>query len=1246
MTQPARYQLRLLGPICIEQIQDGAEERSAGQVPRFRSRRTAALLGYLVSHQRPFARDLLAALFWPHWDLSRGRANLRRDLHNLAKILPDCWKSDRQMVAFVSSANIKVDLYQLYQLEAQERWVDAAALLCGEFMEGLYLDDNLEFESWLFDERERWRERSETILRRVINGHTRRGRYSEALNHANRLLRLAPWDEGTHRQIMRLLAWTGQRGAAMRQFGNCTRALREELDVEPTTETIALHRQIQTGELGLPPQLPAFLTEEKARHAVERPPFVGREEELARLNAFLDAAVAGKGRVVFITGGPGRGKTALLDAFARQAMEKHPALLVANGKCNAYAGMGDPYLPFRDVMAMLTGDLEGRWDAGAITSEHARRLWAEFSLVVQSLLDHGPQLLDVLVPGSALMSRSTAVGELHAPWLRQLREQVEYSRTKNKDVEQGHLFQQFTNVLRTVVRERPLLLILDDIQWADAASISLLFHLGRRLDDVGSRLLIACAYRPEEVVATRVDVRHPLAKALSEFKRDYGDGWVDLAQLEEREDRHFVDALLDVEANRLGDVFRTHLFERTGGHPLFTVELLRAMQDRGDLIKNADGAWIEGAALDWVLLPARVEAVLEERIERLDPELQDILTTASVEGELFTAQVVAEVNGIPERAILRRLSQNLERQHRLVREQEEVYTGQKRLLRYRFGHILFQGYLYGRLSRGELRLLHGEVAEVLEYLHRGYLDEIAVTLAQHYYRAGDQRQAFHYYCLAAERAARLFASGEAIAHFDRAIQLADTLSPDAVTLTNLHRGRGLASETVGDFERARADHEAILRIAGSAGERLVEWRALLDLGKLWRSRDYTRAFCYFESALELARRSGDPAVLASSLNWMGNWYANDEQPFRAVELHQEALSLAEQWEDRRELANTLDLLGIANLLGGDINTSITYYDRAITLFRELGDRPRLTTSLMGRATAISLLVWLACVPAASSPDAASDFDEVLRIAGEIDSAPDKAWAYWSSSLYQTVRGDFGRALAAARHGLNIASHIGHREFVVANKFALGILYCELFDPASALGPLEEALSLARALHSATMTHLVTGALAGAYLLLEDLGLVRSCLDKVISHDTPMDTVGKRYCWVRRAELALAQHDAALAWDIIERLITSARGMSSGQVITFLWMLKAEMLAEDGRLEDADSLLQSAIGNAQASGEQFLLWRVHANRGYILRAEGRLVEAEHEYMAARTLIDRLAATIPDKNLQGKFIQGASDISRIV
>ena len=1242
MTQKIMRRLRLLGPVGVDQVSENdsdAHETLASGVPRFRSRRTVALLGYLAAERRPVARDFLAALFWPDALPAKGRANLSRELHNLAQILPDCWELNRQAVAFAPSASTIVDVDRLVQLEMQERWEETAVLLGGEFLEGLVLDDNLEFENWLLNERERWRSRAEIILKQVIEGLTRRGRYPAALRYARHLLRFAPWDEETHRQMMRFLAWTGQRGAALHQFELCQQVLWEELAVEPATETVTLYQQIKQGQLDLPPQLPAFLTDESAEHRFKRPFFVGRERELAQLDSFLETALAGEGRVVFVTGGPGRGKTALLTTFAQQAMAKHPSLLVASGKCNAYAGMGDPYLPYREALAMLTGDIEGRWQAGTISRDHAQRLWDASALVIPALLNQDPDLLEVFVSGTALLSRSVAVGQTVAPWLPRLREQVERRRVTTKDLEQSYLFQQVTNVLYAVAQKRPLLLFLDDLQWADTASIALLFHLSRQLADVGSRLLIVCAYRPEEVALNRSGERHPLAKVLNECKRVFGDVWIELGQAEKEEERKFTDALLDGEHNRLGERFRDRLFERTKGHPLFTLELLGNMQARGELIRDADQAWIEGPTLAWEGLPARVEAVIAERMDRLDPELREVLAIASVEGELFTAQVLADVAHLDERALLHRLSQDIEKQHRLVREQEVVYTGQGWISRYQFGHALFQEYLYQSLSQRERQLLHGDVAVALEKLYAGQLDEIAVTLAHHFYQADNYQQAFHYSALAADRAARLYESREAITHYTRAIQLSEKVSPDVVSLVALHRGRGIASERLGDFNQADSDHTTILGLAQAAGNHQIAWQALIDLGRLWASRNYNQTREYFEAALELARGVNDQALLAGSLNWMGNWYANDENSQQAIACHEEALAIFDHFGDQQELANTLDLLGIANMLGGDLNQCLRHYDQAVALFRALDNRPRLASSLVGRATIGSVLVYGVSVPAMPAPNVSSDFDEALQVARETGSVSEETWAHWTYGLWHIVNGRFGAALQIMQRGLQIAAAVGHGEWVVATRFALGMLHVALFAYEEAKEQLESVLALAKDLNSPQWIYLVSGTLTEAYLGLNDLDSAGCCLAMVVSEQTPMDTLSRRYCWMRRAELALAQGEAAIALDIMERLIASARGLLPGRVITLLWQLKAEALAASGCPEDALPLLPVAIANAQATGERFLLWRLYASMGRLYSILGQWEAAENALATAETLITELAAIIPDETLKECFQQRA-------
>jgi 8-oxo-dGTP pyrophosphatase MutT (NUDIX family) len=407
-------------------------------------------------------------------------------------------------------------------------------------------------------------------LHRLAAAHEARGDYEQAQAYARRQLELEPWDEAAHRRVMRLLALSRQRGAALVHYETCRRLLAEELGVEPTRETTALYESIRHGtfydrETRRRRDKKTFVPLSPGR-AVSPPSFVGRERELAQLDGYLDVALAGQGRVVFVTGEAGSGKTVLVGEFTRRAMAAHSDLVVAAGRCNAHFGIGDPYLPFREILQMLTGDVEHQRAGGVITGQHARRLWSLLPDAVRALVDDGPNLVDLLLPGAALALRAEVFAPGGAAWRTRLEELVKQRPVEEEAdqvaLHQTDLFEQVTRVLQSLARQHPLILVVDDLQWADAGSVSLLFHLGRRL--AGSRILVVGAYRPGDLALIHQDPkgfpkplgsgdRHPLEAVVHEFQRDLGDIYVDLDQAG---GRPFVEALLDSEPNRLGAAFR------------------------------------------------------------------------------------------------------------------------------------------------------------------------------------------------------------------------------------------------------------------------------------------------------------------------------------------------------------------------------------------------------------------------------------------------------------------------------------------------------------------------------------------------------------------------------------------------------------------------------------------------------------------------------------------------------------------
>jgi tetratricopeptide (TPR) repeat protein len=605
--------------------------------------------------------------------------------------------------------------------------------------------------------------------------------------------------------------------------------------------------------------------------AADTPPLVARDAELARLSELLGRALAGEFSVCFVAGEAGAGKSALLGEFARRAQERDPALVVAIGDCNAQTGVGDPYLPFREVLGLLTGDVDAKLAQGRITEENAGRLRDFLRISGESLLESGPDLVGIFVPGGSLLARLGGKLARRVPWMERMAELVERSEVRRHvgvgGIEQSHIFEQYTNVLRALSQHRPLVLILDDLQWADAASISLLFHLARRLGD--ARVLLVGAYRADDVALGRGEGRHPLESVLNELKRYYGDVWIDLHASQELAGRAFVDELLDARPNRYDEAFRASLYSHTHGHPLFTIELLRHLENCGDIVCDDAGRWCPARPLEWGALPPRVEGVIAERIARLDGEALDVLRVGSVEGETFTAEVVAAVRHTDGRRVVQRLSGELEKQHRLVAGQGLRRIGAQRLSLYGFRHNLFQRYLYGMLDASERSYLHEDVGRALEGLYGDCAPGIAVRLAHHFAEAGDVETAVGYLRQAGESAGRAFANAEAIEHYERALTLLAGFADAAARLAiepALREARADVLELIGRRDEARDEYRRTLELV-AADARVARARLHRKIGRTWQMQQHVEALAEF--ALAAGALGSEP--VGDEAAWWYEW---------------------------------------------------------------------------------------------------------------------------------------------------------------------------------------------------------------------------------------------------------------------------------------------------------------------------------------------------------------------------------------
>ena len=649
--------------------------------------------------------------------------------------------------------------------------------------------------------------------------------------------------------------------------------------------------------------------------------FVARESELHRLSEILDLSLGGNGQICFITGEAGAGKSTLASEFSRRAQSSHSELLIAVGNCNAQMGIGDPYLPFREILGQLTGDVESKLTQGAISRENASRLESFLNVSGRAVVDLGPDLIDIFLPGAGLVARASALVTGDTAWRKKLeRLREERSGRPDEDVsqrspaqgaQQNQIFEQFTRLIVELAAQRPLVIVLDDLHWADESSTSLLFHLARRIGN--SRILVLGSYRPEDIALGRGDRRHPLDSVVNEIKRLHGEVHLHLAGDDEAKGRRFIDALLDAQPNRLGEAFRSQLLRHTRGQALFTTELLGGMRSRGDLTVDGEGRLIEGAALDWETLPARIEGVIEERIGRISQDLQELLTVASVEGEVFTAQVAARVQCLGERPVLRSLERELGQQHGLVHEDSVKRLGGQRLSQYRFRHNLLQRYLYSRLSQSERELLHESIAGALEEIHGAASDEVAGQLARHYDLAQVPDKAAACYLAVGTRAMGVFANEEAANLLMRGLELAKSL-PDST------------------------DH---LELIG---------RLYLALGKAqWKLGQAPESMATCQQAAAVARNIGSGEMLAQAA------LGYDDPRFRfnfpaepAVELLEEALEALEE-ENSRLRVRVISALVRAQ--GHRMHEVVrrSLVDHAVAMARGLEDPLAIYTALVTRS---------------------------------------------------------------------------------------------------------------------------------------------------------------------------------------------------------------------------------------------------------------------------------------------------------
>ena len=728
-------EIRLLGGF---QVTYDSERIAALNTPRLQS-----LLGFLLlRHNLPQSRQTLAAMLWPETTDGQARTNLRNLLHRLRAALPQpdtFLVIDTQSVAWRpdSSYLLDVEQFELALEAASQAGDDASTRAALERASHLYQGELFPecYDDWALVERQRLHALAVKALDSQVDILKRGEDYAAALEPARRLLQLDPLREATSLSLIRLHVLMGERAAALRVYHQYAATLRDELAVEPGPAMRAAYSKVTATDATVS-DLP--------NSTEARLPLVGREAALARIRSLWQTAAQGRPHLLLIQGEAGLGKTRLAeDVFV---WVEHQSAAAAMARC--YAAEGD--LAYAPVTAWLR------------TAPIRKRLTTLDTIWLAEVVRLLPEMTagrpDLAVPGP-----------ITEGWQRR------------------RLMEALARAV--LAGERPLLLMLDDLQWCDVDTLEWLHFLLRY--DSRAPLMVLATLRPEEA-----DTPSALGRLLVDLRRNHQLTEIGLQPLSPEQTAALAGHLA---GRALTADEAANLFAETEGNPLFIVESLRA----GGL-PGPGAAQVAELQPGPTPLPPGVQAAIAHRLSQLSPETRELLTVAAVIGRSFAVRVLQRAADWPETAFVRSLDE-LWLRH-LVREHgTDAYD---------FSHEKVRAAVYANLSLARRRLLHRRVAEALEQEPLAEREAVSGQLAVHYDTAGQADRAVVCYGQAAETAQRLFANTEAIGYLRRALAL----------LASLEAGdlRALAAslaERLGD----------LLHLTGQNLEACVAYRRGLEL---------------------------------------------------------------------------------------------------------------------------------------------------------------------------------------------------------------------------------------------------------------------------------------------------------------------------------------------------------------------------------------------------------------------------------
>ena len=940
--------------------------------------------------------------------------------------------------------------------------------------------------------------------------------------------------------------------------------------------------------------------------------FVGRDEELKFLQYLFQKAKKGRGSLVLIGGESGVGKTRLVQEFSFHI--RPFGVLVFSGTCHEQGG--SPHQPFIEILRQLIRWIESR--------------------DVEVVKRYGAELLK-LVP--ELAGRE---------YLREIKPSVELEPKKESIRLMGSVTRFICEVKE--VAGMPLVLIFEDLHWADEATIQMLGYLGR---NSSSRGLLTCgAYREEEV-----DEGHPLRKKIEELRGKVYFDEINLKRLGQEEVSTLAASMLGMES--LEKDLVKPLYDETAGNPFFVEEVVRSLVEEGMLSFEPQTSEIEG--LRRIRIPKSVDQVIERRLGRLSEDSLRLLSLASVIGRGFDLCVLRALSGEGEEELTEELGK-LERLQLLGKEQRDGSY------HYDFGHVRLREILYSRIQEDERRRLHQKVGEVLESQYSESDEEHVGEFAYHFMNGADPEKAIGYGIKAGDGYKKIYANEKAISMYERVLRLLGdegdsskrmkvlenlaevqellgqydkamdnynralamcSAIPDGEGMARMHRRIGSIFQKKGEYDRALECLDA--GVKALSGKKSAQMAKIYDLIAIIRIREgkYDSAIDFALRALRILEELKDSKEAASVYNVLGFARFSQADYSQAIECYEKGLEISEKAGDMLRKAMILDNLGIAYRTKGDFSRAVEYHEESLRIKEKIGDTLGIAASLgnLGIAHKIRRDYSQAIDCYQRNLDITEAVGDQLGIASSLNNL---------GNVYRD-RGDYSRAIEHHEKSLEIKQKVGDPRGIARTLINLGHTYRIVGKLKKAKKLFQQAQKLASELGSKLLegrVYELLGRLARAEKQWEKAD---EYLNNALTISTELND-RSRICSVMLglSDLCWEKGHSVEALESCDKALRIAQELNSKGLLAAALLTKGKMEIDRGTegTENAIVNLEEALGLTQDMPET--LWQVHWNLGRAYLEHDRLGDALGCYRNSVDILKAICMGIKKKDLQRSYI----------